>query len=183
MKDLDMERFKDTGHFIALMGILRESELTDETKVPEKIEVLLLKYEDTLQRAAYFDFTAIMKRALSHLQTDSKFRQKLSAQLKYLVVDEYQDVNPIQEAIVKEIYHLKANVCVVGDDDQTIFQWRGSDVRYIQKFRARYENVEYIKLEDNFRSTTGIVDIALKTISNNKLRLQKTDESLRRSGV
>jgi DNA helicase II / ATP-dependent DNA helicase PcrA len=173
MKDLDMERFKDTGHFIALMGILRESELTDESKVPEKIRVSLQNYEDTFKRGAYFDFTAIMKRALAHLQTDSRFRQTICGQLKYLVVDEYQDVNPIQEAIVKEIYELGANVCVVGDDDQTIFQWRGSDVRYIQKFRTRYENVEYIKLEDNFRSTTGVVDIALKTISNNKLRLQK----------
>lgn len=173
MKDLDMERFEDTGRFIALMSILRESELIDESRIPEKIKVALQKYEETMQNAAYFDFTAIMKRALSHLQTDSRFREKIASQLKYLVVDEYQDVNPIQEAIVKEIYELGANVCVVGDDDQTIFQWRGSDVRYIQNFRSRYNNVEYIKLEDNFRSTTAVVDIALKTIGNNKLRLPK----------
>lgn len=82
-------------------------------------------------------------------------------------------MNPIQEAIVSEIYKLGANICVVGDDDQTIFQWRGSDVSYIQTFRDRYENVEYIKLEDNFRSTTAVVDVALKTITNNKRRLPK----------
>jgi DNA helicase-2/ATP-dependent DNA helicase PcrA len=65
MKDLDMERFKDTGHFMALMSILRESELIDESKIPEKIKVALQKYEETMHKAGYFDFTAIMRRALS----------------------------------------------------------------------------------------------------------------------
>jgi DNA helicase II / ATP-dependent DNA helicase PcrA len=173
MKELDMERFKDTGLFIGLMGILRESEMMDGSKVPDNLKLALQKYEETLHNAAYFDFTAIMKRALSHLQTDVKFQEKISNQLKYLIVDEYQDVNPIQEAMVSEIYKLGANVCVVGDDDQTIFQWRGSDVSYIQTFQKRYKGVEYIKLEDNFRSTTAVVDVALKTITNNVNRLPK----------
>jgi DNA helicase II / ATP-dependent DNA helicase PcrA len=173
MKDLDMGRFKDTGLFMSLLGILRESEFTDEAKIPDKLKVALSDYEETMHGAAYFDFTAIMKRALAHLQTDEKFQQKISRQLKYLVVDEYQDVNPIQEAIVNEISKLGANLCVVGDDDQTIFQWRGSDVTYIQHFPQRYGNVEYIKLEDNFRSSPAIVDVALNTITNNKNRLPK----------
>lgn len=173
MKELDMERFKDTGLFIGLMGILRESELADASKVPDKLKIALQKYEETMHGAAYFDFTSIMRRALFHLQTDAKFQEKIGKQLKYLVVDEFQDVNPMQEGIVSELYRLGANVCVVGDDDQTIFQWRGSDVSYIQDFRQRYKNVEYIKLEDNFRSTTAVVDVALKTITNNRKRLPK----------
>ncbi len=112
-----MERYKDTGLFIGLMSVLRESELTDETKVPEKLRVALAKYEETMSGAAYFDFTASMKRALAHSQSDARFQEKISHQLKFLVVDEYQDVNPIQEAIVNGIYKLGANVCVVGDDD------------------------------------------------------------------
>ena len=173
MKDLDMGRFKDTGLFMGLIGILRESEFTDATKVPERLMVALSKYEEIMHNAAYFDFTAIMKKALAHLESDEKFQQKISRQLKYLVVDEYQDVNPIQEAIVNGIYALGANVCVVGDDDQTIFQWRGSDVSYIQNFPQRYAGVEYIKLEDNLRSSPAVVDVALKTITNNKNRLPK----------
>lgn len=173
MKELNMERFKDTGLFISLISILRESEFADVEKVPTQLMAALTKYEETMANAAYFDFTAIMKRALAHLQTDTKFQEKIASQLKYLVVDEYQDVNPMQEAIVAEIYRLGANTCVVGDDDQTIFQWRGSNVSYIQNFRQRYANVEYIKLEDNFRSTNAVVDVALKTIINNKNRLPK----------
>lgn len=68
MKELDMERYKDTGLFMALMTILRESELTNESAVPGKIKIALQQYEETLHNAAYFDFTAIMKKALSHLQ-------------------------------------------------------------------------------------------------------------------
>src|SRR5690606_24287472 len=91
----------------------------------------------------------------------------------FLIVDEYQDVNPVQEEIVKRLYQLGANVCVVGDDDQTIFQWRGSDVIYIQKFRERYKDVEYIALQDNFRSSKAVVDVALACIENNTDRLPK----------
>ena len=82
-------------------------------------------------------------------------------------------MNPVQEELIKELVGLDVNVCVVGDDDQTIYQWRGGDVRYIQTFQQRYTNVKYIKLEDNFRSTAGIIDAALKCITNNRDRLPK----------
>ena len=173
MKDLNMERFKDTGHFIQLMGVVRESEFEDGDNIPKDILAALGKYEETLLRHCYLDFTMIMTKVIEYLDKDESFRKKLGVNIGFLIVDEYQDVNPVQEEIVNRLYQLGANVCVVGDDDQTIFQWRGSDVNYIQKFRERYQNVEYIALQDNFRSSKAVVDVALACIENNTERLPK----------
>jgi superfamily I DNA/RNA helicase len=84
-----------------------------------------------------------------------------------VIVDEYQDVNPIQEAIVWSLHELGARVCVVGDDDQTIYQWRGSDVQKILNFTRRYPAVDQIPLEENFRSSDGIVDWVWRSSSRN----------------
>ena len=90
-----------------------------------------------------------------------------------MIVDEYQDVNPIQEAIVWSLHEIGARICVVGDDDQTIYQWRGSDVENILTFDKRYSNVEQIPLEENFRSSDGIVETARRFIEQNAIRLKK----------
>ena len=90
-----------------------------------------------------------------------------------MIVDEYQDVNPIQEAIVWSLHELGAKICVVGDDDQTIYQWRGSDVQNILTFETRYPGVEQISLEENFRSSDGVVETARAFIEQNGQRLPK----------
>ena len=90
-----------------------------------------------------------------------------------MIVDEYQDVNPIQEAIVWSLHELGAKICVVGDDDQTIYQWRGSDVQNILTFDRRYPGVERISLEENFRSSDGVVETARDFIAQNGHRLPK----------
>jgi DNA helicase-2/ATP-dependent DNA helicase PcrA len=153
MRDLNMEVYKDTGHFSQLMSIVRESELTTPTEeIPQDIAKSLASYEQTLMDAAYFDFTMIMTKAFHHLKDDAAFRNKIGSALKYLIVDEYQDVNPVQEYIINSLVQLGANICVVGDDDQTIYQWRGGDIKYIIEFQKRYRNVKPIRLVDNFRS-------------------------------
>ena len=173
MQDLSMERFKDTGRFIALMGLLREAQFHNRDEVPTDLFEALEKYETVLKKHCYFDFTMIMSDAVKCLKTDDNFRNKISRDIGYLIVDEYQDVNPVQESIVWELYQLGANICVVGDDDQTIFQWRGSHINYIQQFKTRYKNVHSVTLEDNFRSSKAIIDVALKSITNNRVRLPK----------
>jgi DNA helicase-2/ATP-dependent DNA helicase PcrA len=173
MQMLSMQRFTDTGYFVQLMGILREAEFVDRSAVPQELFDALEAYETVLRKHCYLDFTMIMTRAIHYLKNDPIFRQKISKNIGYLIVDEYQDVNPIQEQIVRELYDLGANVCVVGDDDQTIFQWRGSHIDYIQKFTSRYSNVHSVVLDDNYRSSNAIVDVALKCISNNSHRLPK----------
>jgi DNA helicase-2/ATP-dependent DNA helicase PcrA len=173
MKDLNMERFKDTGYFVQLMGILREVDFHNRADVPGDLFTALEKYENTLMESCYLDFTMIMTKAYQFMKHDEGFRNKIKKNLGYLIVDEYQDVNPIQELLVRELYELGANTCVVGDDDQTIFQWRGSDIDYIQHFKDRYNNVKEVILNDNFRSSKAIVDVALKVITNNSARLPK----------
>lgn len=178
MRDLNMEVFKDTGHFSQLMSIVRESELTAPTEeIPEEITKALASYEQTLMNAAYFDFTMIMTKAFHHLRDDAAFRNKIGSALRYLIVDEYQDVNPVQEYIINSLVQLGANICVVGDDDQTIYQWRGGDIKYIIEFQQRYKNVKPIRLVDNFRSSPAIVEIATKVIANNTYRLPKQMEA------
>ena len=80
----------------------------------------------------------IIANAVAELKENDILREKIAGQLKYLIVDEYQDVNPLQEMLIRQLYELGANICVVGDDDQTIYQWRGSDVSSIIRFVERY---------------------------------------------
>jgi len=173
MAGAGMDRYKDTGRFIGILSVLREAELTDGTELPDEWGEALTNYQNTLHLHSYFDFTTIMTEAIRNLKESESFQEKVLGKLKYLIVDEYQDVNPIQEELIVQLSKSGCNVCVVGDDDQTIYQWRGGDVTYIQKFQQRYKNVEYIKLEDNFRSSAGIIDVALKCITNNIQRLPK----------
>jgi len=178
MPELNMEIFKDTNRFVQFMGIVRESELTtNEEDLPGEIKEALEKYENTLLENAYFDFTMIMTQTHHHLSKDKAFKNKIGRDLRYLIVDEYQDVNPVQDYIINDLVELGANICVVGDDDQTIYQWRGSDIKYIIGFNERYKNVKPVSLVDNFRSSPAIVETATKVIGNNLIRLPKKMEA------
>ena len=172
MKHLNMEIFKDTNIYMALIEILRESEI-EKKRVPEHIQKALDDYNTCFLEHNFFDYSMIMERAIYHLESDKSLRKRIGNRIKYLIVDEYQDVNPIQEKLIRIIYELGANICVVGDDDQTIYQWRGSEIENILTFEQRYQGVEPIYLGDNFRSSSGIIDIAQRTIINNTKRLPK----------
>ena len=175
MLDLSMEKYKDRPYFIALMSLVREAELSSE--LPATIQEALAHYEATLRDHSYFDFTMIMSEVEKRIRTDEAFRAKIRETRRYLIVDEYQDVNPVQERIIECLFGLGLNICVVGDDDQTIYQWRGGDVRYILDFVDRYSRpghpVVKIKLEDNFRSSNAVIESAKTLVSNNRHRLEK----------
>ena len=119
------------------------------------------------------DYSAIIEAAVEVLSCDVPLKERIAARVKHVIVDEYQDLNPIQEAVVWLLHELGAKVCVVGDDDQTIYQWRGSSVQGILTFAKRYPAVTTVKLEENFRSSTGIVETARPFIEQNTERLQK----------
>ena len=106
-----------------------------------------------MAKDSYFDFSDLLNIAVEELSNNDGLRSRVSERIKYVVVDEYQDVNPIQERLVRLLYELGAGICVVGDDDQTIYQWRGSSVQNILRFEERYPHVEQIRLEANFRSS------------------------------
>ena len=112
--------------------------------------------------------------------TDPEWRQAkadLHERLKYLMVDEYQDVNPIQERLIQAMVAEGAHLTVVGDDDQTIYAWRGSNLENILNFTDRYDNVTTVEVTKNFRSTPAIVHTAQRVIENNTVRLPKTFET------
>ena len=133
----------------------------------------LAAYRDTLTQDGYFDFSEMLVMAVEELTKNEALRVRLSDRIKYLVVDEYQDVNPIQERLIRLIHDLGAGLCVVGDDDQTIYQWRGSAVRNIVTFRERYPDVTQLRLQENFRSSGGIIETARDFVAKLGNRLKK----------
>lgn len=136
----------------------------------------ILKYERVLREKKYFDFTSIVTTTLTKL-LNGDFDQFIESQIRYLIVDEYQDVNASQEKIIEYFSNKGTNICVVGDDDQTIYQWRGSRLNYIKDFAQKYPNVKKIDLDLNFRSSKGITEISKQVISQNNDRLVKDMKS------
>lgn len=169
-----LKRYTDTRHYVSALSILREDETTDPSKlVGNSIVAQLDAYQRLLRDKGYLDYSGILVGALHALRSNVGLRQRLAARARHVIVDEYQDVNPVQEAIVAEMHGLGAYVCVVGDDDQTIYQWRGSDVQNILSFERRYKDVTQVRLEENFRSSEGIVSVARDFIAQIVRRLPK----------
>lgn len=168
-----LKRYKDTNRFIAALSILREAERDDANLTGCSLLDGLDAYSALLEERSYLDYSSILEAAVEALTNDAAVRARLAERVKYVIVDEYQDVNPVQEAIVWSLHELGARICVVGDDDQTIYQWRGSDVENILSFAKRYPNVDPIPIEENFRSSDGIVETARPFIEQNTARLPK----------
>lgn len=173
LRGAPLKRYTDTQHYVNALSILREAE-RDAQKL-ENCSVVggLEAYQELLDDKSFLDYSSILEETVTLLTNDDALRARLADRVKYVIVDEYQDVNPIQEAIVWSLHELGARICVVGDDDQTIYQWRGSDVTSILAFDKRYPEVEQISLEENFRSSDGVVATARAFIEQNGVRLPK----------
>lgn len=133
---------------------------------------VLNKYIKCLYDHKYIDFALMIFETLRQIKSDPDIQEYLS-EIKYLVVDEYQDVNDLQEKLISCIAEMGANICVVGDDDQTIYQFRGSNADNMISFSERYADVHQVRLEKNFRCAPGIVDIADCVIGRNRRRIPK----------
>lgn len=168
-----LKRYRDTSNYVTALSILREAERDDGALAGCSLLAGLESYEGLLEDKSYLDYSSILDAAVGLLTTDDDVRARLAERVKYVIVDEYQDVNPVQEAITWSLHELGARICVVGDDDQTIYQWRGSDVGNILTFDQRYPEVEQIPLEENFRSSEGVVETARVFIEQNSARLTK----------
>ncbi|SNZ12111.1 DNA helicase-2 / ATP-dependent DNA helicase PcrA [Natronoarchaeum philippinense] len=120
----------------------------------------------------FYDFQGIIYQAIHILEENPEILEKVRNQFEYLIIDEYQDINFAQERLIELLAGEKKNICVVGDDDQSIFKWRGARTENFLEFGNRYDG-EVRRLEQNFRSTSGIVDIAQDSIERNDQRLDK----------
>ncbi|RKE77861.1 ATP-dependent DNA helicase [Chryseobacterium sp. AG363] len=171
---VSLRRFIDTSLFIRIMDIVRESDIKKGLKFPENILQAKKKYEETLISKKYFDFSMIMDKALECLDNDTNLKNIIKNNLKYLIVDEYQDVNPLQEKLIKRLQEISdCKLIVVGDDDQNIYQWRGSNNKYIINFEDNFnkDSVKTIPLSLNYRSSEGITKLSETLISNNQKRI------------
>lgn len=172
----NLRRWLDSRLYQQLLSIRSEAELAED-QIPTEVDAALRQYRNLADEYCYLDYTTILTEALNALHTHEELRTKIRDRLKYLIVDEYQDVNPLQEQIIRELFELCGNICVVGDDDQTIYQWRGSDVNNIITFTDRYPNVETVPLNLNFRSSQSVVETSRQIIERLPTRLPKAMES------
>lgn len=160
--------------FIKGIDLYREEGLADDAVLSDSFRNAFNVYIEKLKEKRFLDFSSILRISVDTLKNEPSVLSKLRAQYHFFTVDEYQDVNPIQEELIQLISN-KQNVCVVGDDDQSIYQWRGADVNNIINFQNRYPNVTVFQLGINRRSHDGIVKTANELISRNDPgRLKKT---------
>lgn len=131
-------------------------------------------YEQELKRANALDFGDLLFKTYDLFRTYPDILKKYQDRFQYISVDEYQDTNHIQYLIVKQLAEAHRNLCVVGDEDQSIYSWRGADIRNILSFEQDFPEAKVIKLEENYRSTSTIVRAASEIIKNNTQRKNKT---------
>lgn len=160
-----LRRYVHSRLFLQAMSVLRE-DLVDENLVPDRVWESFEAYSKLLYAHAEFDFTEMINLVVQLLEADPSVdadakvvQTHVREDIRYVVVDEYQDVNALQERLVAGLVKFDANLCVVGDDDQTIYQWRGSQVSNIVTFAVRRSDVKQVTLADNFRSSKGIVEL------------------------
>ena len=133
------------------------------------------KYEEEKEKAAALDFDDLLLRALKMFQENSLVREKWKKRFKHILIDEYQDTNNVQYRLIKLLTNEERNICVVGDDWQSIYSWRGADFTNILNFEKDFPGAKVVKLEQNYRSTGNILKASQKIISQNK---QRTDKNL-----
>ncbi|MFV0616916.1 DNA helicase PcrA [Megasphaera sp. WILCCON 0056] len=140
----------------------------------QKVADIYAMYQDKLRENNAVDFDDLLFLAVRLLQENDEVREKYQSRFQYILVDEYQDTNHAQYALTKILAARWRNICVVGDADQSIYAWRGADIRNIIDFTRDYPDAASIKLEQNYRSTKTILNAANAVIDNNESRPKKT---------
>jgi DNA helicase II / ATP-dependent DNA helicase PcrA len=140
---------------------------------PKTIEVYE-RYEDEMKRANALDFDDLLLKTHELFKMYPAILEMYQNKFRYIMVDEYQDTNRIQYLLVQQLAKSHHNLCVVGDEDQSIYSWRGADISNILDFEKDFPNACVVKLEENYRSTSNIVNAATKVIANNTQRKEKT---------
>jgi DNA helicase-2/ATP-dependent DNA helicase PcrA len=149
----------------------------------EVLEQVYAAYEAILKKAGGLDFDDLLLRAVEVLRTSREARENWQRRFQYLQVDEYQDTNRAQYELVALLAGEQRNLCVVGDEDQSIYSWRGADVGNILRFAEDFPNAKVVRLEENYRSTQNILDAAGAVVARNERRLGKQLRATRGAGM
>src|ERR1044071_2226077 len=155
----DAESFTAQAHFV------------DERRA--SIARVFQQYEDRLHKNNALDFDDLLIKAVRLLRDVPDVRERYNDRYRYLMVDEYQDTNQLQFALIRLLTEKQQNICVVGDPDQSIYRWRGADITNILKFEEHFPAAKVIRLEENYRSTQNILDLASGVIKHNVERKEK----------
>ena len=140
----------------------------------KRVAQIYTKYTDKLKSNNALDFDDLIMLTVEILKTQSDIREKYRDKFNYILVDEYQDTNNTQYELISLLVNESSNICVVGDDDQSIYKFRGANVNNILNFQKDYSNAVRITLDENYRSTSNILDAANAVIANNKKRMGKS---------
>lgn len=184
LKDRGIERLFNAKQLLPMFSTIKLSQLL-KTELPEwnmhhiqQFIELYNAYEQQKQLSNYLDFDDLLYSAYKLFSSNEAFKQKHIQHHRHILVDEYQDTNTIQHELLKQMSLENNNfvidsVCAVGDEDQSIYSWRGATVQNILEFNQEFPHTQIIKLEQNYRSTQNILDIANHVIKNNTNRNHK----------
>ncbi|HEX6046784.1 MAG TPA: UvrD-helicase domain-containing protein [Pyrinomonadaceae bacterium] len=159
-------RGEDTRTFAA------RAEYVDERRAA--IARVYQMYEDRLHSNNALDFDDLLIKTVKLLRDVADVREKYNNKFRYILVDEYQDTNALQFDLISLLTQKQQNIAVVGDEDQSIYKWRGADISNILNFEVHFPRTKIIRLEQNYRSTQTILDIAGAVVKNNRQRKGKT---------
>lgn len=159
----------------AKSNMLNPTEFTEvaDSTFDKQVGIIYLGYETYLKRSNAMDFDDILINMIRLLRSSREILEKYQTKFKYILVDEYQDTNRAQYIAIRELSKAHSNICVVGDDAQSIYRWRGAEIKNILDFQKDYPNANIVKLEQNYRSTQIILDAADSVIKHNKNQLEK----------
>ncbi|HTW58131.1 MAG TPA: UvrD-helicase domain-containing protein [Terriglobales bacterium] len=149
----------------------------------EKVAHLYEEYRKELRKANAFDFDDLLLEAVRLLKSAPQVREYYNRRFQYLLIDEYQDTNRPQYELMRMLAGDRHNVCAVGDEDQSIYSWRGADIRNILEFEQDFPEAKIIRLEQNYRSTQNILQAASAVVANNLRRKGKNLWTSRQGGT
>ena len=149
--------------------VKQKAELSDYKQIAE----IYIKYQTNIEENNLVDFDDLLMLTYKILDENETLRKETSNRYKYIMVDEYQDTNELQYRLLEHLCCEHENICVVGDDDQSIYGWRGANIRNIIEFADNFKNTKVVKLETNYRSTEPILKAANTLIEHNSTRLGK----------
>ncbi len=161
----------------------QEMYLQSADPLTEKVAHIFEAYRKELRKSNALDFDDLLLEAVRLLKSQAEVRERYQRRYQYLLIDEYQDTNRPQYELIKSLAGPKHNVCVVGDEDQSIYSWRGADIRNILEFEKDFPEAQIIRLEQNYRSTQNILEAASAVVSNNVKRKGKTLWTARQGGT
>lgn len=164
-----IDGLKNLGYYIGLP----KNEDVEKFAEDRRLFDIFLEYEAELHRSNAVDFGGLITGVLNLFSNYPEVLQKYQQKFKYVLVDEYQDTNRAQFDLVTRLSDPQRNICVVGDEDQSIYSWRGADIRNILDFETIYPETKLIKLEQNYRSSKKIIEAASTVISHNLARKGK----------